>query len=158
MIKVQLLTPTAKPPIKVDPAAVGWDVFADSVECKDGMLIYKCGIAVEPPEGYYFEMLPRSSQSGKPSVFGNSLGCIEPDFRGELQVRLRPVGLYYEIFTDGEQEIKTYFQEYQELPFAIGDRIAQLVLHKKEDSEIQIVDKLNETARGSSGFGGFTGK
>ena len=80
MIKVQLLTPTAKPPIKVDPAAVGWDVFADSVECKDGMLIYKCGIAVEQPEGYYFEVLPRSSQSGYPSVFGISFGCIVPDF------------------------------------------------------------------------------
>jgi len=159
MIKVQLLTPTAKPPIKVDPAAVGWDVFADSVECKDGMLIYKCGIVVEPPEGYYFGMYPRSSQSSKECVFGNSVGIIEPQYRGELQVRLRPVGNFkVPTTTNSNHYAYMEYKDWQFLPFKLGDRIAQLVLHPLVNSEIEIVEKLSETARGSSGFGGFTGK
>ncbi len=156
MIKVQLLTSSAKPPIKVDPAAVGWDVFADSVTCDGGMLIYSTGIAVEPPEGYFFALYPRSSQSKTESVFGNSVGIVEPEYRGPIEIRLRPTGNYEG--TDSHFSADTEFRTWQSLPFQPGDRIAQLVLHKKEDSEIQIVDKLNETARGSKGFGGFTGK
>lgn len=167
MIKVQLLTSTAKPPIKVDPAAVGWDVFADSVECKDGMLIYKCGIAVEPPEGWWFAFCPRSSQSSKECVYGNSLGIIEPEFRGNLQVRLRPVGYYYGHIHDNKMvNIEARFGSENEygnwdkvdLPFQIGDRIGQIVLLPFKTDDVEIVDKLNETARGSSGFGEFTGK
>lgn len=155
MIKVQLLTSTAKPPIKVDPNAVGWDVFADSVECKDGMLIYKCGIAVEPPEGYYFAIYPRSSQSKTETILSNSVGIVEPEFRGELQVRLRPIGSFTGFSDENWLDVK--FKDWQFLAFKPGDRIAQLVLHPLVNSEIEVVDKLSETQRGSGGFGS-TGK
>lgn len=119
MIKVQLLTSTAKPPIKVDPAAVGWDVFADSVRCDGGKLIYGTGIAITPPDGYYFDLAPRSSQSKVECVLCNSFGVIEPEYTGQVMLHYRPVGYYYNhnfVVAIEDDEVLCGFSQDQELP------------------------------------------
>lgn len=162
-MKVKLLSETAKLPIKADKDAIGWDVFCDSIYVKDGALVYGTGIAVQPPKGFYYQFIPRSSQTKSWWVWGNSVGIIDPNYTGEIQARMRPVGdvlvdennkLPYVNFYDGI----TVFKE--DRPFSIGDRIGQLVLHhieEDEDYNIEVVNHFEETTRGSGGFGS-TGK
>ncbi len=46
---------------------------------------------------------------------------------------------------------------YDALPFAVGERCAQIYFEKVNDVEIDEVDELSDTARGTGGFGS-TGK
>lgn len=152
--KVKRLTPTAKLPEKIDPNAVGWDLYVDSIEIKNGCLSIGTGVAVIPPDGYYFQLFPRSSQSKIPLVFGNSVGVIEPEYTGEILVKLRPVmDIYHSNINEGEKNYTFGFG----YTINIGDRIGQLVLAPLVHSEIEEIEDLPETKRGSDGFGS-TGK
>jgi len=97
-------------------------------------------MAIEP--GYECQVRPRSGLAYKNGVTVlNSPGTIDSDFRGEIKVILINHG---------------------ESPFVIqqGDRIAQLVFAKCEQPEIEqflSLDSLDDTSRGSGGFGS-TGK
>jgi dUTPase len=95
-----LLTDTAKAPVKNDPNAVGWDIYPDVWRVENGYLEVYTNVAVKPPAGYYFGFYPRSSQTNRNDVFGNSVGVIEPDYRGGLIIRLKPVGKYSLISND----------------------------------------------------------
>lgn len=101
--------------------------------------IVKTGLFISLPVGYEAQVRPRSGLAAK---FGisvlNSPGTIDADYRGEIGVIL--VNLSNEDFTIND-----------------GERIAQLVVAKHERVEWLNVDSLDETARGSGGFGS-TGK
>lgn len=153
-IKVEKITPTAKLPIRAEEGSIGLDVFADSVQIKDGALSYGLGIGIEPPEGYYAKLYPRSSMSKVEWIFGNGVGVIDPSYRGELQVRLRPVGTVTHLTDEGV--ITSTHNKRQELPFQIGDRIAQLILYPIVKAD-PIEGTLSKTGRGTGGFGS-TGK
>ena len=93
------------------------------------------GIAVAIPEGYEGQVRPRSGLALKHGVgMLNAPGTIDADYRGEISVILF---------------------NFSDRPFAIcrGDRIAQMVIAKVMKAEFRKVDGLNETRRGSGGFG-----
>jgi len=93
------------------------------------------GLALELPEGYEGQVRPRSGLAMKRGVtVANAPGTIDSDYRGEVGVLL--VNL-----TDSPVEI---------VP---GERIAQLVLSPVVQGELVEVTELNETQRGSGGFG-----
>lgn len=97
------------------------------------------GIFVAIPEGYEIQIRPRSGMALKQGITClNTPGTIDADYRGEVKVIL--INLSTE-----EQTI------------APGDRIAQMVLQKVEHIEWIEKDTLNETERGTGGFGS-TGK
>ena len=97
------------------------------------------GIAMEIPEGYCGLVFARSSLSVKQGLApSNKVGVIDADYRGEIMV-----SLYNH---SGEARIVNP-----------GDRIAQIVISPFITAVWQETDKLNETARGSGGFGS-TGK
>ena len=94
------------------------------------------GLAVAIPEGYAGLVLPRSGLAAKHGIsIVNAPGLIDSHYRGELKVIL--------VNLDPENE------------FAIepGDRIAQLVISKVEHVDWQPVEELDETDRGTGGFG-----
>ena len=96
-------------------------------------------LIVEIPHGYEGQIRPRSGLALKHNIgIINSPGTIDSDYRGELKILLTNFG---------------------KEPFAVkfGERIAQMVISKVEQAEIQLVEDLSETARGSGGFG-HTGK
>jgi dUTP pyrophosphatase len=142
-IKVKLLHPDSKLPTKASPTDVGFDVYAHSFDEINGALVIKLGISVEPPDGYYLELVPRSSLSKEPWVQANSVGIIDPSYRGEVQMRLRRV--------DHIDSMEHNFKQ--------GDRVAQLILRKNEGYNFQITqaETLSDTERGTGGFGS-TGK
>jgi dUTP pyrophosphatase len=136
--------PQAVVPTKGTQYSVGYDLTAISVYKKlsDKTTLYDTGIIVQPPPGYYTEILPRSSITKTGYILSNSVGTIDSDYRGRLLIALTRVD-------EGFPELT--------LPFTK----CQLVLRRHEDYTIRQVDSLTDTERGSGGFGstdkqGFT--
>ena len=98
------------------------------------------GIALAIPSGFAGFVLPRSGLAARNGIaLVNSPGLIDAGYRGEIAVVM--------INTD----VRESFQVRR------GDRIAQLVIQRVEEATILLVDDLDETSRGSAGFGS-TGK
>ena len=131
---------------KAYPNDSGYDLTACDYEYKgNGLWHIMLGVAVEPPEGYYFEIVPRSSFSKTPFVFANNLGVIDSSFRGEIRFPVKYLNVPLQwIRKLVESSIKAYL---------LNNRIAQAILRRYYDSEIEIVQELSETDRGSNGFG-----
>lgn len=97
------------------------------------------GLFVELPENYELQIRPRSGLALKQGITClNTPGTIDSDYRGEIKVLL--INLSSE-----SQTIDN------------GDRIAQMVLAKVEKANWTHADIINETVRGTGGFG-HTGK
>ncbi|MGR3614758.1 MAG: dUTP diphosphatase [Paracoccaceae bacterium] len=93
------------------------------------------GLRVAIPVGFEVQIRPRSGLALKQGItLPNSPGTIDSDYRGPLGVILLNSG-----------------QEAFEIQH--GDRIAQLVIAPVLQVEFDEVDMLDETERGSSGFG-----
>jgi len=93
------------------------------------------GLFIELPIGYEAQVRPRSGLALKQGITClNTPGTIDSDYRGEIKVLL--VNL-----SDTGQMISQ------------GDRIAQLVICRVEKAELILVQQLEETDRGSGGFG-----
>lgn len=97
------------------------------------------GLHIELPVGYEAQIRPRSGLAAKHGIsVVNAPGTIDADYRGEIKVIL--VNLSNEPFT-----------------IVPGERIAQMVVARHEKVEWEAVDVLEESGRGSGGFGS-TGK
>jgi dUTP pyrophosphatase len=93
------------------------------------------GFAIEIPHGYEVQVRPRSGLALKHGITClNTPGTIDSDYRGEVKVILINLG--------GEP-----------FPVRRGDRIAQLVPAPVLRAHFTEVRELEETARGSGGFG-----
>ena len=93
------------------------------------------GFAFQPPEGYCGLIFARSGLATKQGLApANKVGVCDEDYVGEYIVALHND-------TDSEQYVYH------------GDRIAQLMFVPYERANLLIVDTLNETERGSGGFG-----
>ena len=93
------------------------------------------GLYIQLPLGYEAQVRPRSGLALKQGLTVlNAPGTIDHDFRGEIGVIL--INLSNEV-----QSINP------------GDRIAQLVISKYEKANFQLTNNLDETERGSGGFG-----
>lgn len=97
------------------------------------------GLHIELPAGYEAQIRPRSGLAAKHGIsIVNAPGTIDADYRGEIRVVL--VNLSKEPFTVNP-----------------GERIAQMVVARHEQVEWEAVETLEESLRGSGGFGS-TGK
>ena len=119
--------------------AAGCDVCAyiekDLVIPCGKRVIVPTGLFTAIPEGYEIQVRPRSGLAAKSGVTVlNTPGTIDSDYRGEICVILINLG---------------------DEPFTVhnGDRIAQLVVSPVTQGVFVSVDALDETQRGSGGFG-----
>ena len=102
-------------------------------------VLVPAGFAMELPVGFEAQIRPRSGLALKHDLMlTNSPGTIDAGYRGEVGV----------IMYNGGTE---------EFPVRRGDRIAQMVIARLADVELDLCDSLNESDRGSGGFGS-TGK
>lgn len=94
-----------------------------------------CGFAMALPPGYEAQVRPRSGLAARHGVTVlNSPGTIDADYRGEVKVILINLGEDDFVITRGE-------------------RIAQLVVAPVTQPAFELVEELDETQRGSGGFG-----
>lgn len=93
------------------------------------------GLSIELPVGYEAQVRPRSGLALKFGVTVlNSPGTIDADYRGEIKVLLTNLSP-------------------NEFIIEPGERIAQIVFSKHETISWQEVNELNDSVRGSGGFG-----
>ena len=93
------------------------------------------GIYLSIPKGFEAQIRGRSGLALKHGItLANGIGTIDSDYRGEIGVIL--VNLGKEAYIVKE-----------------GDRIAQMVFIKYEIANFIEVEELDETKRGSGGFG-----
>ncbi len=117
--------------------AAGMDICAaESLTLKIGKRhAVATGFAFAIPHGYEVQVRPRSGLALKHGITClNTPGTVDSDYRGEVKVILANLG---------------------EEDFAIqrGDRIAQLVVAPVTHAAMVEVDALDDTVRGSGGFG-----
>jgi len=137
---IKRLREGAKLPVQATPDSAGYDLYAcleTPVTLKSGEIFrVPTGISVAPDRrDVALCIFPRSGLSAKYGItLANSVGLIDSDYRGELQVALIHLGSE---------------------PFTVEDgmRIAQLVTIPILFPELEETDTLTETQRGSSGFG-----
>ena len=97
------------------------------------------GLHIELPAGFEAQIRPRSGLAAKHGIsIVNAPGTIDADYRGEIKVVL--VNLSNDPFTVNP-----------------GERIAQMVVARHETVQWELVEVLEESNRGSGGFGS-TGK
>lgn len=155
LIKIKLLE-GGKMPEKKTAGAAAWDCFAreDVVVGSEPVLI-GLGFMAEPPEGYYLEIVPRSSVGLKTNLRQpNSVGIIDPDYRGEVKAMYECKRNVCMPTYPGERRfVDGYTVENTRHFIKAGERVAQMILRKMEDAELVEVVNLFETVRGAGGFG-----
>jgi len=134
-MQVKRLRQEATMPLRGSEHAAGFDVSAAEAATvpAGGKAIVKTGLSIAIPEGTYARLAPRSGLAAK-RMINVGAGVVDYDYRGEVGVVL---------FNHGPEDF----------PVAVGDRIAQLILEKVCMVGCVMVDTLDETARGSGGFG-----
>ena len=137
-LRFRRLSPAARPPARAHGDDAGFDLHAaESATLEPGARAsVGTGLAVAIPDGFAGLVLPRSGLAARHGIaLVNAPGLIDAGYRGEVRVLL--------LNTD------------RQAPFEIaeGDRVAQLVLVRAEAPELEETDELDDTARGSGGFG-----
>ena len=95
--------------------------------------VFDTGVHVEIPKGCYGKIESKSGLNVKQSIVSLG-GIIDAGYTGSIRVKLYNLSDY-------------------SYTFEVGDKIAQLIIQRHEPVKIEIVDELEETERGDSGFG-----
>lgn len=140
MIKYKVLKNGANL-IKKHSDDAGWDVVLyEDVKLHYGQR-YPLGLALELPKGTYGQLIARSSVASRERIWV-SPNVIDSNYRGEIEL------------------VIFWNRQANELPFKSfkrGDRVAQLVVHKIDNTKAIQVDELSESTRGDGGFGSTNG-
>lgn len=136
---IHRISPLATVPAYQSDEAAGLDLHAAIEEPCDidpgRIAMIPLGFAMSIPPGFEAQVRPRSGLASRSGItLPNAPGTIDSDYRGEVKVPL--INLGQERFTV-EPEM----------------RIAQMVIAPVVQAEVVEVDALDETDRGSGGFG-----
>ncbi len=126
------------PKYKTDGSS-GMDLTANndsSIDLEPGKTaIIPTGISVAIPKNFEIQIRPRSGLAAKSQISVlNTPGTIDSDYRGEIKIIL--INLGSKVFTVNK-----------------GERIAQMVLCPLVKAKLKEVNNLDETKRGTGGFG-----
>ena len=136
-VKIKKLNDIAQIPFHGSDAAAGYDLFADQ-DCviqPETSAKISTGIAMAIPDGYWGGIFARSGLATKQGLRpANCTGVIDSDYRGPVIVA---------IHNDSSEERN----------ICIGDKIAQMIISPFVYWDIEEIDILDETERGSGGFG-----
>ena len=138
-VKIQKIDNSAKLPHRMSTHAAGYDLYSchqQNIILKKGEVkLVPTGIAISLPAGYEAQIRPRSGLAIKHGIgVLNAPGTIDADYRGEIKIILFNYGKEKFIITP-------------------GTRVAQMVIAKHEIVDFTVTEELDETTRGSGGFG-----
>jgi len=139
-VNIKRLQENATIPFYAKESDAGMDLVATSIkENTTFQITYGLGIALEIPDGFVGLIFPRSSIRNTELILSNSVGVVDAGYRGELQATFnKSNGL-------------------DSLAYKVGDRVCQLIVIPHPIVEWNEVNELNNTERGTGGFGS-TGK
>lgn len=138
-IKIVKLSPEARIPYCAKIGDAACDLFSnEDYNLRPGERhLFKLGFAIKIPDGYYGKIEGRSGFALKDGCIPLG-GVIDSGYVGEIGVILfnaTPIDLYNTVF------IKK------------GQKIAQIIFLKYNTAEFVEVESLEQTERGSNGFG-----
>lgn len=134
-LRVKRFSQDAILPVRVSGGSVGYDLHSlenISIPRSDRALV-STGLGIVLPPGTYGRIAPRSGLAVKKGIQVGA-GVIDPDYTGEVKILL---------FNHGHETFD----------IQKGERVAQLILERCETPEIQEIGHLEETERGTGGFG-----
>lgn len=137
-LSVLKLDPDVALPSYAHPGDAGLDlVSTESVTLAPGeRAALPTGIALAIPEGFAGFVLPRSGRALKEGLgMPNAPGLIDSGYRGEIKVSV------------------VNLDPHNKIEIERGDKIAQLVIQAVAQAQIDEVEELPDSARGSGGFG-----
>lgn len=142
-MKIKLLTKTAVMPLRGTEKSAGLDLYVDTDKMvsiyPNKTKVFGTGIACEVPDGCFGAIFPRSGLSTKKGiVLANEVAVIDSDYRGEIKLPL--------LNRSNEPQI-----------IGAHERVAQMIIIPYKDVELELADDLEDTERGTGGFGS-TGK
>ncbi len=140
VVKIKKLHENAVVPKYATDGSAGMDLTAVTekrfVEGAITYIEYGTGLAFEVPPGYVALLFPRSSISSNTTLMlNNSVGVLDSDFRGEVTFRFKTMAV---------GSTKKY---------SVGDRIGQILIVPYPKVEFQEATELNDTKRGTGGYG-----
>lgn len=140
MIKIQVINKGRQPlPTYATPQSAGMDLRANIDKQIVLHPMERClvptGLYMALPAGFEAQVRPRSGLALKHGITVlNTPGTIDADYRGEVMVLL--VNFSQENFVIND-----------------GERIAQMVIARHEQGDFVEVEELDETERGTGGYG-----
>ena len=141
-VNIKQLRPDSVIPTYAKHGDAGMDLTAVSKEYDEhGNVCYGTQLAFEIPNGFAGFLFPRSSNTKKDLILGNSVGVTDSGYRGEVVLKFREL-------LPSERDIEFGAREYE-----IGDRIGQIVIIPVPQIEFNVVDELSISDRGVGGFG-----
>ena len=141
-VNVKKLDSNAVLPTYAKHGDAGMDLTATSKSYDEhGNVCYGTGLAFEIPTGFVGLLFPRSSNTKKDLILGNSVGVLDSGYRGEVMFKFRPV-------MPLERDIEFGPREHD-----VGDRIGQIIIMPYPQAEFNLVDELSSSDRGVGGFG-----
>ncbi|MCL7031396.1 hypothetical protein MKW94_029975 [Papaver nudicaule] len=134
-LRVKKLSENAVLPSRGSSLSAGYDLSsaAEMVVPGRGKALIPTDLSIAVPQGTYARVAPRSGLTWKHSIDVGA-GVIDADYRG-------PVGVILFNHSDVDFHVK------------MGDRVAQLIIEKIITPEVEEVEDLDSTVRGSGGFG-----
>lgn len=136
-----LLNPTGIAPTRATAGSAAYDLYLDlggkdfSIELAPGkMAMGLAGFCMALPKGKAAQILPRSGLGTKGLNLANTVGLIDSDYRGQVGLTLKNTGNSTMILKH-------------------GDRVMQMLIVEAWAEDIEVVDHLDETERGTGGFG-----
>lgn len=139
MLKIKRMRDCAQIPRNATAGSAGFDLCAainTPLIIQPGETVsVPTGLALQIEQGYAGFIFARSGLGIKSGIVpANCVGVIDSDYRGEVLV-----GLF----------------NHSQMPFTVtpNDRIAQLVLMPVHTPEIEVCNELDDTQRGTGGFG-----
>jgi dUTP pyrophosphatase len=138
-ILIKKLSSSVSIPKYETPGSSGMDIAAhieNNIIINPGeKFLVSTGFSIAIPKGYEVQIRPRSGLAAKRSITVlNTPGTIDVDYRGEIKVILINLGKEKFIVKNGE-------------------RIAQMVVCPVVQANLEEVEDLPDTERGSGGFG-----
>lgn len=123
-------------PSKGSEWAAAFDIYMPTGGIANGISqLIGLGFAAAVPTGHVALLLPRSSSGAKFGLeLNNTCGVIDADYRGEWKAALRT---------------KTGLP----LSWSAGDRLLQFIVVPVPQVTLELVEELDETTRGTGGFG-----
>ena len=149
-VNVKKLDSNAVIPTYAKHGDAGMDLTAISKEYDEhGNVCYGTGLAFEIPNGFVGLLFPRSSNTKKDLILGNSVGVIDSGYRGEVVLKFKLV-MNCQKFEKAKQDGSAGFDLDA---YNIGDRVGQIVIMPVPQIEFNVVDELSTSDRGMGGFG-----
>jgi len=153
-LKIKRLKKFAQLPKKSHASDACFDLYA--TDFQDGLFsgswIFNTGIAIEIPEGYYGQILTRSSCAKKGLIVLG--GVIDSGYRGEVKVIIyTPVVQTAEDAEEMEKSFEEYTtKQWTDIAYMVGKPIAQLAILPVPKFEVVESQDLSETDRGVGGL------